>query len=62
LARQVRAAHDPASAEFAGALGATGAMLIGILIDELERQGKRYGLATMCVGIGMGIATIIERV
>jgi acetyl-CoA C-acetyltransferase len=43
-------------------LGATGAMLIGMLIDELERRDKRYGLATMCIGIGMGIATIIERV
>jgi acetyl-CoA acyltransferase len=42
-------------------LGATGAMLIGTLIDELERQNKRYGLSTMCIGIGMGIATIIER-
>jgi acetyl-CoA C-acetyltransferase len=42
-------------------LGATGAMLIGTLIDELERQHKRYGLATMCIGIGMGIATIVER-
>jgi len=42
-------------------LGATGAMLIGTLIDELERTNTRYGLATMCVGIGMGIATIIER-
>ncbi|MGH7788164.1 MAG: thiolase family protein [Candidatus Binatia bacterium] len=47
---------------FGHPLGATGAMLIGILIDELERRNKRYGLATMCVGIGMGIATIIERV
>ena len=43
-------------------LGATGAMLIGTLIDELERRDQRYGLATMCIGIGMGIATIIERV
>jgi acetyl-CoA acetyltransferase family protein len=43
-------------------LGATGAMLIGTLIDELERTNKRYGLSTMCIGIGMGIATIIERV
>jgi len=43
-------------------LGATGAMLIGTLMDELERTNKRYGLATMCIGIGMGIATIIERV
>ncbi len=42
-------------------LGATGAMLIGTLVDELERQNKRYGLSTMCIGIGMGIATIIER-
>jgi acetyl-CoA acyltransferase len=42
-------------------LGATGAMLIGTLLDELERQDKRYGLSTMCIGIGMGIATIIER-
>ncbi len=42
-------------------LGATGAMLIGTLVDELERQNKRYGLATMCIGIGMGIATIVER-
>ncbi|HSQ00072.1 MAG TPA: acetyl-CoA C-acyltransferase [Candidatus Dormibacteraeota bacterium] len=47
---------------FGHPLGATGAMLIGILIDELERRNKRYGLATMCIGIGMGIATIIERV
>jgi acetyl-CoA acyltransferase len=43
-------------------LGATGAMLIGTLIDELERTNKRVGLSTMCIGIGMGIATIIERV
>jgi len=43
-------------------LGATGAMLMGILIDELERQDKQTGLVTLCVGGGMGIATIIERV
>jgi acetyl-CoA acetyltransferase family protein len=43
-------------------LGATGAMLIGTLIDELERTNKRYGLSTMCIGIGMGITTIVERV
>jgi acetyl-CoA C-acetyltransferase len=43
-------------------LGATGAMILGTLIDELERQDKRYGLATLCVGGGMGIATLIERV
>jgi acetyl-CoA C-acetyltransferase len=42
-------------------LGATGAMLLGTLLDELERRGGRYGLATLCVGGGMGIATIIER-
>jgi acetyl-CoA acetyltransferase family protein len=43
-------------------LGATGAMLIGTLLDELERQDKTLGLCTMCIGYGMGIATIIERV
>ncbi len=43
-------------------LGATGAMLLGTLIDELERRDKRFGLATLCVGGGMGIATIVERV
>jgi acetyl-CoA C-acetyltransferase len=43
-------------------LGATGAMIIGILIDELHRRKLRYGMATLCVGGGMGIATIIERV
>jgi acetyl-CoA C-acetyltransferase len=42
-------------------LGATGAMLIGTLVDELERTNKRYGLSTMCIGIGMGITTIVER-
>lgn len=42
-------------------LGATGAMILGTLLDELERRGQRYGLATLCVGAGMGIATIIER-
>ncbi len=42
-------------------LGATGAMILGTLIDELERTGGRYGLATLCVGGGMGIATVIER-
>jgi acetyl-CoA C-acetyltransferase len=42
-------------------LGATGAMILGTLIDELERQDKRYGLATLCVGGGMGVATVIER-
>ena len=42
-------------------LGATGAMIIGTLLDELERQGKGVGLATLCVASGMGAATIIER-
>ena len=43
-------------------LGGTGAILIGTLVDELERRKARYGLATLCIGGGMGIATIIERV
>ena len=43
-------------------LGATGAMILGTLLDELERRELRYGLATLCVGGGMGIATIVERV
>jgi acetyl-CoA C-acetyltransferase len=43
-------------------LGATGAMLIGTMMDELERRDLRYGLVTLCVGGGMGIATILERV
>ncbi|MGJ9411875.1 acetyl-CoA C-acetyltransferase [Aeromicrobium sp. CF4.19] len=43
-------------------LGATGAMILGTLVDELERREKRYGMATLCIGGGMGIATIVERV
>lgn len=43
-------------------LGATGAMILGTLIDELERRDLRYGLATLCVGGGMGIATVVERI
>ncbi len=43
-------------------LGATGAIIIGTLLDELERTGKETGLATLCVASGMGAATIIERV
>jgi len=43
-------------------LGATGAMILGTLLDELDRRELRYGLATLCVGGGMGIATIVERV
>jgi acetyl-CoA C-acetyltransferase len=42
-------------------LGATGAMILGTLIDELERRDQRFGVATLCVGGGMGIATVIER-
>jgi acetyl-CoA C-acetyltransferase len=42
-------------------LGATGAMILGTLIDELERRDLRYGLATLCVGGGMGVATVVER-
>jgi acetyl-CoA C-acetyltransferase len=42
-------------------LGATGAMILGTLIDELERRDLRRGLATLCVGGGMGVATIVER-
>jgi acetyl-CoA C-acetyltransferase len=43
-------------------LGATGAMILGTVVDELERTGGRYGLVTLCIGGGMGLATIIERV
>ncbi|UFM66704.1 acetyl-CoA C-acetyltransferase [Paracoccus sp. MA] len=43
-------------------LGATGAIIIGTLLDELERQDKTVGLATLCIASGMGAATIIERV
>jgi acetyl-CoA C-acetyltransferase len=43
-------------------LGATGAMILGTLIDELHRRGLRYGMATLCVGGGMGISTIVERI
>jgi acetyl-CoA C-acetyltransferase len=43
-------------------LGATGAMLLGTLLDELERRDLSTGLVTLCIGIGMGTATIIERV
>ncbi|GAB2678741.1 acetyl-CoA C-acetyltransferase [Thalassiella azotivora] len=42
-------------------LGATGAMILGTLVDELERRDQRIGLATLCVGGGMGIATVVER-
>ena len=43
-------------------LGATGAMLVGTVVDELERRDARRALVTLCIGGGMGVATIIERV
>jgi acetyl-CoA C-acetyltransferase len=43
-------------------LGATGSMLIGTVLDELERRDETTGLVTMCIGGGMGIATILERI
>ena len=43
-------------------IGATGAMLLGTVLDELERRDLTTGLVTLCIGGGMGIATIIERV
>jgi acetyl-CoA C-acetyltransferase len=43
-------------------LGATGSMILGTLIDELERRDLRYGLATLCIGGGMGVSTIVERI
>jgi acetyl-CoA C-acetyltransferase len=42
-------------------LGATGAMILGAVLDELDRREQRYGLVTLCVGGGMGVATIVER-
>jgi acetyl-CoA C-acetyltransferase len=42
-------------------VGATGAMLVGALLDELERRGLQFGLVTMCTGLGMAVATVIER-
>ena len=43
-------------------LGASGARLMTMLLHELERRGGRYGLATMCIGVGQGIATVVERI
>jgi len=43
-------------------LGATGAIIIGTLLDEMERSDKEVGLAALCIASGMGAATIIERV
>jgi acetyl-CoA acetyltransferase family protein len=60
---------DPEKVNYSGGaialghpLGASGARLITTLLHELERQEARYGLSTMCIGYGMGIATIIERI
>jgi acetyl-CoA C-acetyltransferase len=43
-------------------LGATGAMILGTVLDELERRNLNTALVTLCIGVGMGTATIIERV
>ncbi|MEU1217498.1 acetyl-CoA C-acetyltransferase [Streptomyces microflavus] len=43
-------------------LGATGAMILGTVIDELERRDRQFGLVTLCVGGGMGVATVVERI
>ena len=43
-------------------LGATGAMILGTLVDELERRDLEHGIATLCIGGGMGIATVVQRV
>ena len=43
-------------------LGATGAMIMGTVVDELERSGKETALVTLCIGAGMGVATVVERV
>ncbi len=40
----------------------SGARLMTMLVHELARRGGRYGLATMCIGVGQGIATVVERV
>jgi acetyl-CoA C-acetyltransferase len=60
---------DPAKVNAAGGsialghpLGATGAMLFGTVLDELERRDLSTALVTLCIGAGMGTATIIERV
>ena len=42
-------------------LGASGARLVMGVVNELHRRGGRYGLATMCIGVGQGIAMIVER-
>ena len=43
-------------------LGSSGARLVTMLVHELRRTGGRYGLATMCIGVGQGIATVVERI
>ena len=43
-------------------LGCSGARIMTSLIHEMKKRGSRYGLATMCIGVGQGIATIVERV
>lgn len=43
-------------------IGATGAMLVGTILDELERTDKKYGLVTLCTGLGMAVATVIEKI
>ncbi|MDB5860323.1 MAG: acetyl-CoA acetyltransferase, partial [Ramlibacter sp.] len=43
-------------------IGATGGILVGTLLDELERRDARRGIVTLCVGLGMGVATLVERV
>ena len=57
-----RSTSTAAPSRWATRLGATGAMIIGTLLDELERADKEVGLATLCIASGMGAATIIERV
>ena len=62
--KEMRVPHDKVNGgaiALGHPLGATGAMILGTLIDELHRRQLRYGLATLCVGGGMGIATIVER-
>jgi acetyl-CoA acetyltransferase len=43
-------------------LGASGARILTTLVHEMGRRGSRYGLATMCIGVGQGISTVVERV
>ncbi|MGH7887101.1 MAG: 3-oxoadipyl-CoA thiolase, partial [Candidatus Binatia bacterium] len=43
-------------------LGCSGARMMTTLVHEMQKRGSRYGLATMCIGVGQGIATIVERI